>query len=316
MICNRGMTRAAPFPANLPEHSFTLRRAQSLGLRQSRLRAQDVLTPSREIRVLKDMEMPLVDRCRPYIELLPGAYISHGTAARLHGLPLPRSLQAETAIHLSRARGLPAPRRRNVMGHRLVLEPAELTALAGLPVTSAARTLLDLSAALALEDLVVAGDWIVSEHRRNFGARRSALVPLAELRTYVRSKAGLPGLPRLRAAVDLMRVGVDSPPETRIRLLLCRAGLPEFSPNTAILDETGAPALWADLGCRGFRTCIEYDGAHHLTPAQQSRDHHRDLLAHDLGWHQVRFNRFDLAQGPAWVLGKVRQALMRGGWEP
>ena len=139
-------------------------------------------------------------------------------------------------------------------------------------------------------------------------------MPLGELRNYVWSKAGLRGLSRLRAAVDLMRVGVDSPPETRIRLLLGRADLPEFTPNTAILDETGHPALWVDLGCRQYRTCIEYDGAHHLSPAQQSLDHHRDLLTHELGWHQVRLNKFDVAQGPAWVVGKVRQALARGGW--
>ncbi|MBD7996035.1 DUF559 domain-containing protein [Arthrobacter sp. Sa2CUA1] len=310
------MTRAKPLPANLPENSFTLGRARSLGLRRSRLRAKDLLIPSREIRLRRDAEPDLAERCRPYLDLLPDAFLSHVTAARLHGLPLPRLLQAEPTIHLSRASTLAVPRRRNVTGHRLLLEPGELTVCSGLPVTSLARTLLDLSTVLSLEDLVAAGDWVISEHQRNFGSRRTALLPVEELRRYVSAKAGVPGLPRLRAAVGLMRVGVDSPPETRIRLLLGRAGLPEFTPNTAILDETGDPALWVDLGCRQYRTCIEYDGAHHLTPAQQSRDHHRDLLTHQLGWHQVRINKFDVAQGPEWVVGKVRQALVRGGWTP
>lgn len=311
------MTQAAPFPSSLAAGSFTLARALSLGVHRSRLRAGDVVVPSREIRVLKGAEIPLENRCRPYIELLPGAVVSHGTAARLHGMPLPRSQLLEESIHLSRHRLEAVPRRRNVVGHRLLLTESERQVRSGVPVTSVARTLLDLSTVLSLEDLVVAGDWAISEHQRNFGARRFAVVPLPDLRRYVEEKTRTPGLAKLRSAVALMRVGVDSPPETRIRLLLGRAGdLPEFIPNTALLDETGNPALWADLGCRRYRTCIEYDGAHHLNPAQQSRDHQRDLLTRELGWQQVRLNRFDLAQGPSWVLGKVRQALARNGYVP
>lgn len=316
MVRNRGMTRAIPLPVDLPDPSFTLGHARYLGLRRSRLRTQDLLTPSRSIRVRRDTEITLAERCRPYLELLPGAFLSHGTAAQLHGMPLPRSMQMDPVIHLSRPKSKAAPRRKGVAGHRLVLDEAELTAISGLTVTTLARSLLDLSAHMELTDLVVAGDWIISEQQRNFGRSRSALIPLPELRNYVESKVGIPGLPRLRAAVDLMRVGVDSPPETRIRLLLGRAGLPAFTPNIALLDETGIPALWADLGCRQYRTCIEYDGGHHLTSAQQSRDTQRDLITRDLGWQQVRLNRFDVAQGPAWVVGRVRQALARGGYVP
>ena len=215
MVRNRGMTRANPLPDSLPDPAFTVEKAQGLGLRRSRLRALDLLAPSRSIRVRSGMEMTLAERCRPYLELLPGAFLSHGTAAQLHGFPLPSSIRWDPAIHLSRPRGMAAPRRRNVAGHRLVLNEAELTVIAGLPITTLARTLHDLSTCMELSDLVVAGDWMISEHRRNFGSSRSALLPLSELRSYVASKAGNAGLPKLRSAVDLMRVGVDSPPEDR-----------------------------------------------------------------------------------------------------
>ncbi|MET4059081.1 hypothetical protein ABIB35_000610 [Arthrobacter sp. UYP6] len=310
------MTRAQPLPAGLSDPSFTLARARNLGLRRSRLRAKDLQTPSREIRVRKGTDIDLADRCRPYVELLPGGFLSHGTAAQLHGMPLPREIRLESAIHLSRPRSFAVPRRKGIAGHRLVVTASELSTVSGLPVTSLSRTLLDLSDGVSMEALVIAGDWMVSEHRRNFGRRRIALLPLPELRAYLDAKAGVPGLRKIRTAVDLMRVGVDSPQETRVRLLLYRAGLPEFAPNTPVMDGTGNPALWVDLGCERYRTCIEYDGGHHLNPGQQSRDNHRDLLTHELGWHQVKLNKYDLAQGSLWVVAKVRQALIKGGYVP
>lgn len=258
--------------------------------------------------------MELADRCRPYVELLPGGFLSHGTAAQLHGMPVPRVIQTDSTIHLARTRLLAAPRRKGITGHRLVVTDSELSTVSGLPATSLSRTLLDLSAVVSVQDLVVAGDWMISEHRRNFGRRRVALLPLPVLRSYLESKKGVPGLQRIRTAVELMRVGVDSPPETRIRLLLSREGLPEFIPDVPVMDETGNPALWVDLGCTKYRTCIEYDGEHHLKPGQQSRDNHRDLLTHELGWHQVKLNKHDVAQGPLWVVAKVRRALLKGGY--
>ncbi|WP_337925571.1 endonuclease domain-containing protein [Arthrobacter jiangjiafuii] len=203
-----------------------------------------------------------------------------------------------------------------MIGHRMDLDPEELTTVSMLPVTSLPRTLLDLAAQLATDDLVVIGDWMISEHHRSFGKRRVARLPLKDLRNYSEGKVGARGLRKLRAAIELMRVGVDSPQETRVRLELHRAGLPEFTPNTPIMDATGSPALWVDLGCKTYRTCIEYDGAHHLDPGQQSRDYGRDARTRELGWHQVRLNSYDMAQGQSWVVGKVRHALVQGGYEP
>lgn len=310
------MPRPVPLPEDLSDPSFTVARARALGVRRSRLRAQDLLTPSREIRVRRGEVVGLTERCRPYAELVPEGFFCHSTAAQLHGIPLPHTLRQETVIHLGRRPGQAVPRRKDVIGHRLELEPQELTLVSMLPVTSLARTLLDLAAQLSEDDLVVAGDWMISEHRRNFGKRRVARLPVNDLRGYVQAKAGDRGLRKLRAAVDRMRVGVDSPQETRVRLELHRAGLPEFAPNVPILDTTGNPALWVDLGCRKYRTCVEYDGEHHLSPEQQSRDYGRDVLTRELGWHQVKLNKHDMAQGPLWVVGKVRHALIQGGYAP
>ncbi|MFC7849542.1 hypothetical protein ACFUTU_13815 [Arthrobacter sp. NPDC057388] len=91
-----------------------------------------------------------------------------------------------------------------------------------------ARTWVDLGSVLPIDDLVVAGDAIVSEHARLFGPPRVAMVPLARLREFVDGANGIHGVRKARLALDLVRVGVDSPPESKLRLLLDDAGLPEF----------------------------------------------------------------------------------------
>ncbi|MCQ1951114.1 hypothetical protein NNX28_14415 [Arthrobacter sp. zg-Y859] len=187
----------------------------------------------------------------------------------------------------------------------------------GLPVTSIARTWLDLAGMLSPEELVVMGDQIVSEHQRNFGTPRVALVQLADLREFINDKANNSHIRKCRTALDLLRVGVDSPPETRLRLmLLADPELPEFLPNVAICDAAGEPQVWTDLGCREYRTCLEYDGVHHLTPEQQARDHYRDLKTAELGWIQVKISKADFAQGQHRIRAKVRRGLALAGWRP
>ncbi len=280
-----------------------------------RLRAGDLISPSRSVRVPKGGSRDLSELCRAYVELIPDAVVSHGTAGQLHGLVLPERIANGQQIHLSRDPASAVPRRRGVVGHRMALESGEIVRRQGLPVTAPHRTWLDLAGTLALDDLVIAGDQLISGPQRPFGPRRTAMIQQTDLERYIASKSRMGGLVRARQALGLIRPGVDSPPETRLRLLLLRAGLPEFSPNTVIFDGTGHPAVWTDLGCRRYRTCIEYEGIHHLSPGQQSRDHERDLLTAELGWHQVKINRFDVAQGREWVVAKVRHALEKGGWD-
>ncbi|TDL37404.1 hypothetical protein E2R57_10285 [Arthrobacter nitrophenolicus] len=183
----------------------------------------------------------------------------------------------------------------------------------GLRLTSVARTWVDLGSILPIEDLIVAGDAIVSEHNRTFAEERLPMVSLAELRTFVEGANGIHGVRKAREAVEKLRVGVDSPPETRLRLMLDDAGLPEFVPDCRIDDALGRP-VWTDLGCPRFRTCLEYEGLHHLTPEQQAFDAYRDQRVSEAGWRQVKINRFDMERGSEWVVSRVRQALRKQGW--
>ncbi|TLM84566.1 hypothetical protein FDW83_06325 [Pseudarthrobacter sp. NamE2] len=198
-------------------------------------------------------------------------------------------------------------------GHRLKVRDGDLLEIDGLRVTSVARTWVDLGSVLPMDDLIVAGDAIVSEHARTFGKPKLPVVPLAELRRFVDGANGIHGVRKAREALEQLRVGVDSPPETKVRLMLDDAGLPEFVPDCRVDDAVGKP-VWTDLGCIRFRTCVEYEGLHHLLPEQQALDSYRDQRVAEAGWRQVKINRIDMERGPEWVVSRVAQTLRKQGW--
>lgn len=307
--------RSAPdLPPALTNRSFALPESDACGVPRGRTRTKDLRTVSRGVREPVRVEQSLAQRIRPHLVLLPDAVVSDGTAAQLHGMPLPPWLKAEELLHLTRPNGSAAIRRKGVQGHRRSLQVSEIVHLGGLRLTSLARTWADLAGRLAVEDLVVAADWMVSAYWREFGEPRVAKTPLAELRAYAGSLRGTRFLRRLEEALDLTRVGVDSPPETRLRLMMLRGRLPEFTVNCRIESSRIHRAVWTDLGHRDYRVCVEYDGLHHLTPEQQALDNERDALTALAGWRQIKINRLQLRQPESSVLAPIRRALRDNGW--
>ncbi|WP_354178142.1 hypothetical protein [Arthrobacter sp. UYP6] len=223
-------------------------------------------------------------------------------------------MEAEDLLHLTRPTGSAATDRKGIRGHRRRLQSSEITSIGGVPLTGVARTWVDLAGRMDVDGLVAAADWMVSEHRREFGEPRVPQIPLADLSSYVESLRGTRFLRRVEEALELVRVGVDSPPETRLRLMLMRARLPEFTVNCRIDSPRIHRAVWADLGSREYRVCVEYEGLHHLTPEQQALDNERDALTALAGWRQIKINRLQLRQPDAVVLAPIRKALRDNGW--
>ncbi|MDF9278032.1 hypothetical protein P4U43_09550 [Arthrobacter sp. EH-1B-1] len=277
----------------------------------SRLRAKDLTAPTRGIREAVGQNADVLSRAEAFIQLNPGSCVSHVSAARLHGIAVPG--QHEDVLHLARPARGSLTRRNGVVSHRLALRAEDTVIINGLPVTSVFRTFVDLGTLLHLDDLVAAGDSIVSEHHRHFGEPRHPMIPVAGLRKLVEHTSKIHGIRAARLAIDLIEPGVDSPPETQIRLMLGRAGLPVFVPNCRIDTEIGLP-VWADLGCHEFKTCIEYDGGHHLTPEQQQYDARRDQRTREADWAQVKLNKLDIRKGEQWITSLARGALRSQGW--
>ena len=241
--------------------------------------------------------------------------MSHSTAALLWGIPLPPWLAGAFGIHISKNASSAPPWRTGIAGHHTRFKPGEVVQLKGLAVTTPLRTWLDLAGMLELDDLVAAGDFLVCEHNRIFGPKRVALVKLPVLKDAVLHEFHRRGIVKAREAADLVRVGADSVPETRIRLSLERAGIPDLTLNYDVEDDNGNDVSWPDLAIPEWKVALEYDGEHHRAPRQKGIDDARDVLMRQLGWQQLRITKEMLDRdGDKAVVALVRNALRAQGW--
>ena len=303
-----------PLPFPLDRQPFTVVQARQRGLSRSRSRADDLLLPSQGIRMPKFADVNLLEECRVHVAATPGSFVSHLTAAKLHGLYLPLRYESVQPLDLSRRRGEPQPRRKNVNGHNVLLDKFDLMVMAGVPVTRVERTLLDLAPLLGVDELVALADQIVCAHDGICVPFKQPMLELDELKPYVAGHAGWRGMNKLRAAMEFVRVGSDSPPETALRLLIDGSPLPTFEHNVKLRDAAGHELVQPDLSCKEYRTCAEYDGGLHFSPEQQSKDHNRNYLTKELGWHQVVLNKADIRAGELVVVTKIARILRQAGW--
>jgi hypothetical protein len=302
------MRPVQPLPVHLKSAPFTVREARAASLSPGRLRSSDLASGGRLLYMPSGWEFELPAMARALSAATPGAWISHLTAAVLFGLWLPAWFQDCRELHLSKPRALPPVRREGVVGHTVLAFADEVVFWEGIRISTPARTWLDLARLVPLEDLVAVGDQLVRQPRPGLEVRAEPWSSLPELQRMLTRHPKLQGIVKARAAVHLIRAGADSAPETFLRLALTEAGLPEPELQMRIVqDDPYSPA--ADMGYRRQRVAIQYDGGHHLTREQQSRDNRRDACFHSAGWKYFKFNADDLAQNFRRAVGQVRAAL-------
>jgi len=298
-----------PMPANLPNGSFPASAAAELGLSQKQLRRQGIVTVSRGLRLPLHSTGNAAELLRGYTELDPSCCLCRVSAARVFGVCLPGFLEEDWRIHLARPSTGWKPRRRNVVGHQLSFKPGEVIMVDGVRLTSPARTWLDLAQMMSVDELVAAGDSLVCSHGVDHPVPRAPLASVEELKAVVAAHPGMRGVRRARLALDLIRVGADSPQETRMRLALLDGGLREPVLNHVLFNEWGAAAVWPDAAYIKEKVSLQYDGDHHGEPGQYRRDIKRQALTERLGWKEVRIQREDLLGDRPAVVDKVRRAL-------
>lgn len=297
-----GMTRPHPLPPELEDRPFSVAQAVSAGVPPRRLRAKDLRAPFRGTRAPAGVELDLAALCRTYLTGAgPGHVICSVTAARLWGLPLPIHLEEDPRIHVAVEGDRRAPRGANVAGHTS-LRPLAPVVLDGVLVTPPVPTWLALSDALALDALIVAGDRLL--------AWRQPLATLEEIRTAVEEYSGMRGAKRARAALAELRSGSASPRESRTRLAITRAGLPEPELNVPIALPDGR-VIHGDLVYRAARILLEYEGAHHrVDDVQWSLDLDRYNALSAAGWIVIRVAK---RLSPESVVAAVRRAFSSRG---
>lgn len=270
-----------PIPVALRGGAFTVAQARAAGLGASRLGGPDLSRPTHGVRSLATPET-FRDRVVATRVALPSdVAFSHLTAARLWGLPLPRELE-DGPIDAMRATSVARVRRRGCVGRR-GLESRATTRNHGLLLTSLEDTWCDVGETLELDDLVVVGDAV---------ARR--LADVTPLRDALLRRVRPRGAVALRAALGLVRVGSDSPMESRCRLVFHRAGLPEPELNAVITHPGGGFLCRADFVWRERRVLAEYQGSDHFESFRRGDDDiSRRLLLEDDGWKYVEMTKRD-----------------------
>lgn len=238
----------------MPEEEFeplTYREALAAGITPGRLRGPGFRRLFTNVYVDARAEVDLALRARAALKLAPeGAVTSRHTAAALVGGVAPSTPEVHLTLPTGRLRVAGIDARRGA-----------LTAKArwrGIPVSSAEDTFTDIAADLGLVDLIVLGDSLVKAKRATPESLRAAAGRAGGRRSAV-----------LRRAADLVRCGVDSPMETRLRLLLVLAGLPEPVVNHVEYDDDGRWARRFDLAYPEHRLAIEYDGRQHAETQEQ-----------------------------------------------
>lgn len=231
-----------------------------------------------------------------------GAVASHFSVTRLLGAPLPDRGEEHVTVCDPRDR---RPRH-GLRCHVGKVEGRDITKIDDLLVTGPERTFVDLTAHLSLIDHVALGDWLV---------RRDMTTP-GRLATYCRRS-------RLRRAADateaagFVRSRVESPQETRLRMLMVLAGLPEPEVNGEVHDEHGGFVARLDHGYRKARLGVEYDGRHHLTDsAQWEKDVARRGRLEELGWRLIVVTSTQLYRRPGQVVEQIHRALQERGVDP
>ena len=297
---NARMRPPSELPPHLRNRPFTVAEARTAGLGRRRTRALDLVSPCYGVRATAATPDSSLKRVHA-LAAVTGAIVSHLSAAVLWGFPLPQALENLAVIHLTSRPGQRAVRHKNVVGHQQALEPEEIVTGVRVSCTSPLRTWFDLAGILSLDEMVVAGDFLLR--------RRNPLTTIDTLDAYLARKQGKAGYRSAMRARSLISAGTDSPKETELRLLLIRHGLPEPGINVPMFDETGGWIQDPDLSYEQERIAIQYDGGHHLLPAQIFSDRRRDKAFEAAGWTVLVLTKDDLTDGFAGATAKMKRIL-------
>jgi hypothetical protein len=226
-----------------------------------------------------------------------GAIVAGVAASALHGAQWG---DADIPVELVLSNTRPP---RGIVARDQLLAEAEVTRVAGLPVTTLARTAYDLGRYLPRGPAVARLDALM----------RATPFSTEDVLLIAKRYPGARGVRRLRSVLPLVDGGAASPKETWLRLLLIGAGFP--TPTTQIPVVEGYCYLaMLDMGWPEFGVAAEYDGDQHRSDRRRYvKDQRRLRKLAEMGWIIVRVIAEDK---PEDVIERVRRALLARGWRP
>lgn len=229
----------------------------------------------------------------------PGALLSHRDAAALHGLRPPGDHKRWEVTTTGRA----ASTDRLQIFRTVTLDARDATDVAGIPVTSVARTLVDLAGTVPSTQLTKALN--EAERQRIFDLRAIEEALAATARRNGRGHRAMH-----QALERLAAIGAQvtrSELEDRFLALLDAHHLPRPRTNYGI-EGMEVDACWPQQ-----RLVVELDGwGAHATRRAFQDDRKRGNALEASGWRLLRFTWADVTRTPEETAALVRGALARG----
>jgi very-short-patch-repair endonuclease len=220
----------------------------------------------------------------------PGAVLSHRSAALLWQLrPSDRvPVDVTTTVRCGESDpGIDVHRART-------LDPLDVTEHRGVPVTTVARTLVDLAGVIDKPGLL----------RALNQAEILGLYDHAALTETLERSNGRRGAQALRAALTTPHALTRSELEAQFLALCADHGLPQPSLNAAVCGYE-VDFLWS-----AANLIVETDGyAYHRTRQAFERDHRRDGDLKRAGYEVLRVTYWQVKREPEWVANTVRALL-------
>jgi hypothetical protein len=205
------------------------------------------------------------------------AALSHLAAAKLWEI-WRRKVRGIDVVAPTRRRDRPGVR----MHWARRLDPRDVTVHDGIPVTTVARTLVDLSSVLTAAQLANVIHEAAFRNRFDLAATRRAMARAAGRHT----------LEVLDAALDAHAAGsagTRSGLEDRYLAQVTGAGLPDPLVNTKVAG------IEVDFHWPGRGLCVEIDGPGHARPRTRDEDRARDAALRAAGHDVIRLMGEDLA---------------------
>lgn len=234
---------------------------------------------------------------------------SHQSAGLLHGLPLPAASGSADVqpIFLTVPLGcrISPQSRTGLVVHRAALADADLGRVVGVPVTSVARTVVDLARCLPFDRALASAD----------AALRGRLAR-QELQSALDRCAGWPGSCAARKVVRHATPEAETPIESLARAVCLELGL-AVEPQVDVYDDDGNFIGRVDLLERGLGLVIEADGRlKYADPQALYAEKLRQEALEAAGLVVVRLSWDDLVRYPAVARRRVLQAIRRAAAMP
>jgi len=247
----------------------------------------------------------LIDGTMP--QLHPRAVISHGSAALLHGLPI--FPEAVERLHLTRDRAGGGVRRPMIHVHGSAMPAPDVTVIDGIPVTSLARTVVDLARTLSFVQAVAVGDRALA-----YG------LDVAQLKVALDQASRRSGAAQARRVANFIDGRSESVGESFSRVGFDRDGLPAPDLQLEVYDDNSQFVGRSDFGWKSRRTLGEFDGREKYLRLRREgesledfilREKQREDAMRDLGWQVARWGWTDLFR-PGVIADRLQRAFQRG----